>query len=142
MNSSSSREGKQKLQRRTLLLGLLGLSLFIGIVLLVWGGLLQRVFVERFGFVGSPWSHRVLTQCRGFLFYISLLIYPHPSRLSIDHDFSYSLSLFYPPITLPAVLFVMGLLVFALWRIRKNPLVSYFILWFYGNLLPRVDHRH
>ena len=128
-------EGKLKLQRRTLLLGLLGLSLFIGIVLLVWGGLLHRVFVERFGFVGSPWSHRVLTQCRVFLFYISLLIYPLPSRLSIDHDFSYSLSLFHPPSTLPAFLFVLGLLAFALWRIRKNPLVSYFILWFYGNLL-------
>ena len=128
-------KGKLKAGRKTLVAVLLGLGLFLLIALILWGNLLYGVFVKYYGFTGSPWSHRLLTQCRVFLFYISLLIYPHPSRLCIDHDFSYSLSLFHPPSTLPAFLFVLGLLAFALWRIRKNPLVSYFILWFYGNLL-------
>jgi len=128
-------EGKRKTGRKTLVPVLLGLGLFLLITLILWGDFLYSVFIKYYGFTGSPWSHRLLTQCRVFLFYISLLIYPLPSRFCIDHDFSYSLSLFHPPSTLPAFLFVLGLLAFALWRLRKNPLVSYFILWFYGNLL-------
>ena len=126
--------GRLKIERKTLGLILLGLGLLLLAILLFWGKFFIEAFQYRIRMTGL-WSDRLLTQCRVFVFYLSLLIYPDPSRLNIDHDFSLSRSLFNPPTTFPALLFVLGLLGLALWRVKKNPLLSYSILWFYGNLL-------
>ncbi|MBW2107311.1 MAG: hypothetical protein JRI36_01420 [Deltaproteobacteria bacterium] len=45
---------------------------------------------------------RLLTQSRVILYYISLMIYPHPSRLNLVHEMTVSHSLFDPPTTLIA----------------------------------------
>jgi tetratricopeptide (TPR) repeat protein len=127
-------EGRLKIERKTLRWILLGLGLLLFALLLFWGKFFLEAFRYRLGMTGL-WSDRLLTQCRVFVFYLSLLIYPHPSRLNIDHDFPLSQSLFNPPTTFPALLFVLGLLGLALWRVKRNPLLSYSILWFYGNLL-------
>ncbi|MDD3816237.1 MAG: tetratricopeptide repeat protein [Desulfocapsaceae bacterium] len=88
--------------------------------------------------VGSrPFSigERLLTQPSILLFYLSLLLYPSPARLSIDHSFPLSTSLLHPWTTLPAMLCIMALLFLAAWQWRKRPLLSFAILFFFINHL-------
>ncbi len=78
---------------------------------------------------------RVLTQFRVVIFYISLLLWPQPSRLNLDHDFAFSYSLTDPATTLISMLVVAALLVLAFLTARREPLLSYGIFWFFGNLV-------
>lgn len=77
---------------------------------------------------------RLITQLRVVVLYISLLIYPHPSRLNVDYDFPLSHGLFSPPSTILSLIILTGLLAFSIYRARKNPLFSFAILWFFANL--------
>lgn len=78
---------------------------------------------------------RVWTQFRVVVFYITLLLFPHPSRLNLDHDFPLSHTLLDPPSTLAAVLFIVLLTAVALTTARRHRVVSFCILWFLGNLV-------
>lgn len=78
---------------------------------------------------------RLLTQARAVWFYISLLFWPAPSRLNLDHDFPFSFSLLDPIVTLPAVLALAGLLALAIFIARRDALSAYAVLWFLGNLV-------
>ena len=78
---------------------------------------------------------RMMTQWRVVIFYISLLIYPHPSRLNLDHDFSVSHALFSPPTTILSLLFIIGFLCLAIFSMRRNRLLAFAIFWFFGNLV-------
>ena len=78
---------------------------------------------------------RVLTESRVVIFYISLMLWPNPSRLNLDHDFSLSYSLLNPATTLMAITVIIGLIAFAILIARKEPLLSFGILWFFGNLV-------
>jgi tetratricopeptide (TPR) repeat protein len=78
-------------------------------------------------------SERLLTQPRIVLFYLSLIFYPLPDRLSIEHDITVSTSLFDPWTTLPAILFHLVLIGIGLFQIKKRPLLALAILFFYLN---------
>jgi tetratricopeptide (TPR) repeat protein len=78
---------------------------------------------------------RVLTEFRVVLRYISLLVFPHPSRLNLDYDFALSRGLLDPLATLFSILVIGGLLVLALSCARKYRIVSFAVLWFLGNLV-------
>ena len=78
---------------------------------------------------------RGLTQLRVVIFYLSLLIYPHPSRLNVAHDFSISHSLFSPFTTFLSLLVIIGLIALAIYLIKKNRLVSFALIWFFGNMV-------
>jgi tetratricopeptide (TPR) repeat protein len=80
-------------------------------------------------------AQRLLTQFRVVVFYISLLAWPHPSRLNLDHDMALSQSLFNPLTTLLSVVLVAGLVGLAVLTAKKQRLVSFAIFWFFGNLL-------
>jgi len=84
---------------------------------------------------GISAGQRLLTQARVVCFYISLIFWPAPSRLNLDHDFPFSFSLFDPTTTLPALLVLAGLLATAVIIARREALGSYAILWFLGNLV-------
>jgi len=77
---------------------------------------------------------RVLTQPRVIIFYISLLLYPHPSRLNLDHHFATSHSLVDPVTTILSLLTLLGLLGLAWILARRNRLISFGSLWFFINL--------
>lgn len=78
---------------------------------------------------------RLLTQTRIVVWYLSLLIWPVPSRLSIEHDVVLSTSLIDPPATLAATLFLL-LLAWAAIRFRRQaPLITYGVAWFFLNLV-------
>ena len=78
---------------------------------------------------------RVLTQSRVVIFYISLILWPSPSRLNLDHDFALSYSLLDPFTTVISILVIFALIAFAILSARKTPLLSFSILWFFGNLV-------
>jgi len=78
---------------------------------------------------------RVLTESRVVIFYISLLLWPNPSRLNLDHEFALSYSLLNPATTLVAITAIIGLIAFAILIARKEPLLSFGIIWFFGNLV-------
>ena len=78
---------------------------------------------------------RVLTQFRVVIFYISLLLWPQPSRLNLDHDFVVSRSLTDPVTTLISVAVIAALLALAVLTAKREPLLSYGLLWFFGNLV-------
>jgi tetratricopeptide (TPR) repeat protein len=77
---------------------------------------------------------RVLTQFRVVVFYISLLLFPHPSRLNLLHDFTTSSSLLEPPTTLVSLLIIVGLIGLGMYCARRQRLISFCILWFIINL--------
>lgn len=78
-------------------------------------------------------KERLLTEPRIIMFYISLLLYPMPARLMLDHDYILSTSLFSPWTTCLALVVILGLIVCALIMSRKRPLMSYCILFFFLN---------
>lgn len=78
---------------------------------------------------------RVLTEGRIVLWYLSLLFFPAPWRLSLEHDVSLSTSLLQPPSTLLALIFLFSLLCWSIWQHKKHPLASFAILFFLLNHL-------
>jgi len=80
-------------------------------------------------------TQRVLTEFRVVIYYISLLIFPLPSRLNLDHDFSVSSSLINPVTTIFSIVSVIGLIGLALYMAKRERLLSFCILWFFGNLV-------
>ena len=90
---------------------------------------------ERLGYgirLFSP-MERLLTQPRIILFYLSQIFCPTPGRLSIVHDVELSRSLIDPWTTLPAILVVLALIGFGVWQMRKRPMLSFSILFFFLN---------
>ena len=78
---------------------------------------------------------RLLTEARVIVFYISLLIYPVSSRLMLDHYFDISTSLFDPWSTLAAILFILVSVGYSIASVKKRPLISYCIIFFFLNHL-------
>ncbi len=78
---------------------------------------------------------RLMTQSRIVIFYVFLFLFPHPSRLNLDHHFPVSLSPLDPPTTLLAMLAIVALFATAVICTRRQRFLSFCILWFMGNLL-------
>jgi tetratricopeptide (TPR) repeat protein len=78
-------------------------------------------------------TERLMTEARVLLFYISQIIVPRIDQFALFHDdIAISKSPIDPWTTAPALLLVAGLLVAAVLRRKKYPLISLGILWFFG----------
>ena len=77
---------------------------------------------------------RVWTQFSVVVFYISLLFFPHPSRLNLAHQFPVSHSLLEPVTTLFSLITIITLMGLAVCLAKKSRLISFSILWFLINL--------
>jgi Tfp pilus assembly protein PilF len=64
---------------------------------------------------------RVLTQTRVQIFYVSLLLWPAPGRLNIEHDIVLSTGLLDPPTTIIAVLVTVAFLFASIWMTVRRP---------------------
>jgi len=106
------------------LLILMGALIFSGNLLSIVNGYQSRPF---------SLSDRLLTEPRIVIFYLSQIFYAVPGRLSIEHDVQISTSLFQPWSTLPAILSIFVMIAFSLLLIRKQPVVSFAILFFFLN---------
>ncbi|HPC73219.1 MAG TPA: tetratricopeptide repeat protein [Syntrophales bacterium] len=117
-------------------------------------GILYRDFSSILeGYDTRPFSmaERLMTQPRVILFYLTLLIYPIPSRLMLLYDIDVSKSLLDPWTTLPAMVGLLLIVAFALVKARQWPLVSFCVLFFFinhaieGSFLPLeliYEHRN
>ncbi|MHB8876290.1 MAG: tetratricopeptide repeat protein [Myxococcaceae bacterium] len=95
---------------------------------------LPTVAAEQARFGISPWA-RLLTEARVVWLYLSLLVYPDPSRLRVDYDYPVSASLLDPPSTLVAIVALAILVAAAIGLRRRLALFGFAVLWFLGNLL-------
>ena len=80
-------------------------------------------------------AERALTQPRVVVYYLSLIFFPHPARLNLDYDFPLSHSLFNPMTTLFSLILIIGLIALAFYLAKRERLISFCILWFFGNLV-------
>ena len=80
-------------------------------------------------------AQRVLTEFRVVIFYASLVLFPHPSRLNLDHDFALSLSLLTPIATLLSIATIAAMVVLAVYWAPRERFLSFSIIWFLGNLV-------
>jgi len=99
--------GHRPMLKIVILLASIGL---IGFILL--GGKYIDTIKEGYQYRDFTMSERVLTQFRVVLYYLSLLIYPHPSRLNLDYDFPISRTLFDPistVLSLMVIFFLIGI---------------------------------
>jgi hypothetical protein len=80
-------------------------------------------------------SQRLLTELRIVVFYISLVLFPHPSRLNLDHHVILSTGFFAPPSTLISAIILLLLFITALFCARKYRLISFCLFWYLGNLV-------
>ena len=115
------------------LAGILLLLVALGVMIL--GQRYINVIIEGYQYRTFTMSERVLTQFRVVLYYLSLLLYPHPSRLNLDYDFPISKTILDPPTTLISILIVGGLIGYSIWTAKKRPMISFCILWYFGNLV-------
>ncbi|WP_028315635.1 tetratricopeptide repeat protein [Desulfatibacillum aliphaticivorans] len=112
---------------------------------LILGGFLAASVIGAYLFLGShpldsilydyknfdfTLKERLLTEPRVLVYYLSLLAFPYPGRLTLDYDIPHSQSLLNPATTIYSILFMAGLIAAALLLARKRRLVSYAILWF------------
>ncbi len=86
-------------------------------------------------YIGRPYtlSERLLTEPRIIVFYISLLLYPLSSRMTLLHDPAISHGLFNPWTTLPAIIFIALSLILAFRFAAKKPLLSFCVIFFFLN---------
>ena len=81
----------------------------------------------------SP-SERMMTELRVVVYYLGLVAFPAPARLSLEHAFTVSRSLVDPVTTLACAVAILGLLAAALAFARRRPVASLAILWFFVTL--------
>jgi Flp pilus assembly protein TadD len=114
---------------------LFGLAiLFLGVSLIYLDGHPLEKILARYEMRDFTPLQRVLTELRVLILYLSLLIYPHPNRLNLDYDFPLSHSLIEPLTTLLALMAIFGLLGWSIRLAKKDRLISFCILWYFGNL--------
>ncbi|MBW1989477.1 MAG: tetratricopeptide repeat protein, partial [Deltaproteobacteria bacterium] len=95
-----------------------------------WANMVQDY--EQHGFT---MVQRVMTEWRVVVLYLSLFVFPHPSRLSVAHDIPLSHGLVTPPSTLAAALFLLALFAGAVALARRERFLSFAVLWLLGNLV-------
>jgi protein O-mannosyl-transferase len=111
---------------------LLALAL-IGVVLVV--AIFLPGIVGGYGGRHFTLGQRLLTETRIVVWYVTLLLWPHPGRLSLEHDIDISTSLIHPISTLSSLGLLAGILFLIITQRRNYPLTTYGILWFLLNLL-------
>lgn len=80
---------------------------------------------------------RVLTEFRVLVYYFSLLVFPHPSRLLMDYLYPPSYSIIHPATTLLCIISIFALVLLGgilFQKGRSEKLISFCIFWFFGSI--------
>ncbi|REJ96723.1 MAG: tetratricopeptide repeat protein [Planctomycetota bacterium] len=122
--------------RRALLRYIVPVAVLLTIVALLYTGgdplaRVRRGYEKR----NFTMAQRLYTQPRVVMFYLSLVAYPEPSRLSLLHYPAYSDSLLDPPTSLLSLIVLVGFLLLAIVLARQQRIVAFGILWFFLNLV-------
>lgn len=113
---------------------------FLSMGLIIFFGFLWYVYFPSLSVEPGAWlvywgKARFLTGFRIIVYHMTQLLLPIPSRLSFQHDFQISRTLFDPVTTLFSITIIGGILIYAILSFRRRPLFSFFTLWFFGNLV-------
>lgn len=111
----------------------------LSILVVIFAGALISLYYVPLETTSGTWfiywlKTRFFTGMRVIVFYMTQLMFPFPSKLSLEHDFKLSMSPFDPPSTFLSIAFVSFLILSALMYTKKYPIFSFFTLWFFGNL--------
>ncbi|KQC10665.1 MAG: hypothetical protein APR62_11680 [Smithella sp. SDB] len=104
--------------------------LLIGFIYVDFSNILDEYKIRDFTML-----QRVMTQPRVILFYLSLLFYPIGLRLTFLYDINVFRSLLQPWTTIPSILLILFIIIFAIYIARKRPLISFCIIFFFLNHL-------
>jgi hypothetical protein len=104
-----------------------------------WETLSYNQLMEGYAKRDFTLGQRLLTGPRVILFYIMLLVFPYHGLLSLTHNLVVSKSLIDPLATLVALLVLATIITLAIVKIRKYPLISYCVLFFFLNHLIEVS---
>ena len=77
---------------------------------------------------------RFLTQGRVIFLYVSLLLYPSPTRLNLNHDISLSSGLFSPLTTFISFAALLALMVGTIILSKRHRICAFCVIWFFANL--------
>ena len=78
---------------------------------------------------------RVMTEFRVVTYYLSLLFYPQPDRLILDHNYPLSYAFSDPFATLTGCVLIIAIFGLAVYLAKKERLISFALFWFLGNLV-------
>ena len=84
---------------------------------------------------GFTLTERLLTETRVLVYYVSLLVFPHPGRLTLDYDIQISRGLLDPATTAVSLALVTAATAWAAAALRRRSLVAFAVLWFLGLLV-------
>lgn len=90
-------------------------------------------FLDSYSNRSFTFSQRILTQPRIILMYLFQIFLPAAGRLSIEHEFVLSTSLFSPWTTLPSVVGILSLIGISIVFLKKHPLICFPILFYFLN---------
>ena len=121
--------------RKILLVLAFALLALLAFGFMLWGRRYINVIIDGYQYRTFTMGERVLTQFRVVLYYLTLLVLPLPSRLNLDYDFTLSKTILDPPTTFLSILIVAGLIGYGIWGAKKRPMLSFWILWYFGNLV-------
>ncbi len=110
-------------------------GLMFGFAIYVRGMNFMRTMFSRYDVRPFTLTERILTEFRVVVYYISLIFYPHPSRLKLAYNLDLSTSLISPPETLYSFLVIVFLTALAVVTAEKYRTISFGIFWFFGNLV-------
>jgi Tfp pilus assembly protein PilF len=110
-----------------------GATLLAGLISLYWkdGAILS--FLSGYGNRPFSITQRLLTEPRIIIFYITLLLYPVPHRLSIAHSIEISTSLFSPITTFISIVLILGVIAYFILIAKRHPLFSFCLFFFFLN---------
>ena len=111
-----------------------GIAVILGAVYVMYHytpvSFLTQVFQPR----GFTALERFLTESRVMFLYMSLIAWPYPGRLSLNHDIAVSRSLLDPVTTLLSFAGIFALLVVAIVVLKRCRVVSFAVIWFFANV--------
>jgi Flp pilus assembly protein TadD len=127
----------QDMRRKKVRMTFFGIVLALGIAMVIGGVILffdaNPLKVLKYESRSFTPFERLLTQPRILLFYLTLIFYPAPHRLSLVHDIEVSTSFYHPWTTLPSIILLFALVGYAIYKLRKWPILSFAILFFFLN---------
>jgi len=114
-------------------------SLFV-LIVLIPGLLALAWLISHPGFITNGYNRRdftlverLMTEARILVFYLKMIVMPSISELGLYHDdIAISKGLFDPPATIQSLLFLAALLAAGFAFLKKLPLVSLGIFWFFA----------
>jgi len=126
---------KISFSKRTIFYGTAAIAIFVVIAFHFLGRSPLDRILNSYSSRDFTLPERIMTEWRVIIYYISLLLWPSPSRLNLDHDFPLSSGLTSPATTVLSLIALLGLTAVAIYTARRHRLISFCIFWCLLNLV-------